>query len=157
MTKKYRKTLFPHDWPSFYCSGQKWTICKLAGRSIVVELTYHHVKVTAPPCELCIMYPAHVVHAWYNLFMWQYHYGNVVLYVSYLFGIDTTQCTPDSKVHGANMGPTLVLSVPDGPHVGPMNLSIKDITSTITPIIHRWQNAVWKSQSRKKVLMIRSS
>ena len=26
---------------------------------------------------------------------------------------------PDSKVHGANMGPTWVLSAPDGPHVGP--------------------------------------
>ena len=25
--------------------------------------------------------------------------------------------TPDSKVHGANMGPTWVLSAPDGPHV----------------------------------------
>ena len=32
---------------------------------------------------------------------------------------------PDSKVHGANMGPTWVLSVPDGPHVGPMNLAIR--------------------------------
>ena len=31
---------------------------------------------------------------------------------------------PDSKVHGANMGPTWVLSAPDGPHVGPMNLAI---------------------------------
>ena len=28
---------------------------------------------------------------------------------------------PDSKVHGANMGSTWVLSAPDGPHVGPMN------------------------------------
>ena len=28
---------------------------------------------------------------------------------------------PDSKVHGAHLGPTWVLSVPDGPHVGPMN------------------------------------
>ena len=28
---------------------------------------------------------------------------------------------PDSNVHGANMGPTWVLSAPDGPHVGPMN------------------------------------
>ena len=27
--------------------------------------------------------------------------------------------TPDSKVHGANMGPTWVLSAPDGPNVGP--------------------------------------
>ena len=31
---------------------------------------------------------------------------------------------PDSKVHGANMGPTWVLSAPDEPHVGPMNLAI---------------------------------
>ena len=30
----------------------------------------------------------------------------------------------DNKVHGANMGPTWVLSAPDGPHVGPMNLAI---------------------------------
>ena len=33
---------------------------------------------------------------------------------------------PDSKLHGANMGPTWVLSVPDGPHGGPMNLAIMD-------------------------------
>ena len=33
---------------------------------------------------------------------------------------------PNSKVHVANMGPTWVLSVPGGPHVGPMNLAIKD-------------------------------
>ena len=32
---------------------------------------------------------------------------------------------PDSKVHGANMGPTWVLSAPDGPHDGPMNLAIR--------------------------------
>ena len=33
--------------------------------------------------------------------------------------------SPNSKVHGANMGPTWVLSAPDGPHVGPMNLAIR--------------------------------
>ena len=32
---------------------------------------------------------------------------------------------PDNKVHGANMGPTWVISAPDGPHVGPMNLAIR--------------------------------
>ena len=32
---------------------------------------------------------------------------------------------PDSKVHGTNMGPTWVLSVPDGPHVDPLNLAIR--------------------------------
>ena len=31
----------------------------------------------------------------------------------------------NSKVHGANMGPTWVLSAPDGPHAGPMNLGIR--------------------------------
>ena len=32
----------------------------------------------------------------------------------------------DNKVHGANMGPTWVLSAPDGSHVGPTNLAIRD-------------------------------
>ena len=39
---------------------------------------------------------------------------------------DTILPTTDSKVHGTNMGPTWVLSAPDGPHVGPMNLAIRD-------------------------------
>ena len=33
---------------------------------------------------------------------------------------------PDSKVHGAYMGPTWVLSAPDGPRVGPVNLAIRE-------------------------------
>ena len=33
---------------------------------------------------------------------------------------------PDNKIHGANMGPTWVLSASDGPHVGHMNLAIRD-------------------------------
>ena len=38
---------------------------------------------------------------------------------------------PESKVNGANMGPTWVLSAPGGPHVGPMNLAIWGV--------QRWQ------------------
>ena len=34
---------------------------------------------------------------------------------------------PDSKEHGANMGPTWVLSAPDEPHVGPMDLAIRGL------------------------------
>ena len=34
---------------------------------------------------------------------------------------------PDSKLHGANMGSTWVLSAPGRPHVGPMNLAIRVI------------------------------
>ena len=40
---------------------------------------------------------------------------------------------PDTKVHGTNMGPTWVLSAPDGPHVGPIDLAIKGIGS---PFVH---------------------
>ena len=32
---------------------------------------------------------------------------------------------PDSKVYAANMGPTWVLSAPDGPHVVPMKLATR--------------------------------
>ena len=45
---------------------------------------------------------------------------------------------PDNKVHGANMGPTWVLSAPDGPHVGPMNLVYRDITQSICHRISIW-------------------
>ena len=74
-----------------------------------------------------------------------------------------SQC-PDSKVHGANMGPTWVLSAPDGPHIVPMNPTIWDITQTeavyvsvigytevaeFTPRYWNWLNAnlqIWMLQ-----------
>ena len=52
--------------------------------------------------------------------------GNVYENVFASMSIDASLCGyPDSKVHGANMGPTWVLPAPDGPHVGPMNLAIR--------------------------------
>ena len=41
-------------------------------------------------------------------------------------GITVTQITPDSKVHGANMGPIWGRQDPGGPHIGPMNFAIWD-------------------------------
>ena len=38
---------------------------------------------------------------------------------------------PYSKVHGANMGPTWVPSAPNGPHVGSMNLAIREMHDCI--------------------------
>ena len=38
---------------------------------------------------------------------------------------------PESKFHGPNMGPTLILSSPDGSHVGPMNLAIRGCLSQL--------------------------
>ena len=43
--------------------------------------------------------------------------------------------TTDSKIHGVNMGPTWVLSAPDGPHVGSMNHAIGDLNSVITRVM----------------------
>ena len=40
----------------------------------------------------------------------------------------------DSKVHGANMGPTWVLSAPDGRIVGPMNFAIRDVAILYLPL-----------------------
>ena len=42
-----------------------------------------------------------------------------------LWGRNDSDTYPDSKAHGANMGPTWVLSASDGPHVGSMNLAIR--------------------------------
>ena len=36
------------------------------------------------------------------------------------------QAIPDSKIQGANVGPTWGRQDPGGPHVGPMNLAIWD-------------------------------
>ena len=33
----------------------------------------------------------------------------------------------DNKVHGAYIWPTWFLSVPGGPHVGPMSLAVRDV------------------------------
>ena len=46
----------------------------------------------------------------------------------------TDHAVQDNKDHGANMGPTWVLSVPGGPHVGPMNLAIRGGTPMM------WEN-----------------
>ena len=66
----------------------------------------------------------------------------MVLYTSHTAGDEF----PDSKVHGAKMGPTWVLSAPDGPHVGPMNLAIR--------VIKRWYLAL---QVEGKVEILRKS
>ena len=36
-----------------------------------------------------------------------------------------TEVKTNNNVNGANMGPNWVISAPDGPHVGPMNIAIR--------------------------------
>ena len=63
---------------------------------------------------------------------------------------------PESKVHGAYMGPTWVLSAPDGPHVGPMNLASRVPSSPflILIFIMLWRHVVpGRPRRMKDVIM----
>ena len=51
-----------------------------------------------------------------------------------LVNIGSGDSIPDSKVHGANMGPIWGRQVPGGPHVGPMNFAIWD---SMSPARHK--------------------
>ena len=51
---------------------------------------------------------------------------------------------PDSKVHGDNMGPTWVLSAPDGPHAGLMNLAIRDTAYIVSTDDLTMQRVVYR-------------
>ena len=54
---------------------------------------------------------------------WIHTAGSPIIKHSILLKIDT-HTFPDSKVHGANMGPIWGRQDPDGPHVGSMNFAI---------------------------------
>ena len=52
---------------------------------------------------------------------WDVTSANFKIFQYFIFSITF----PDSKVRGANMGPTWGLWAPDGPHIGPINLAIR--------------------------------
>ena len=64
--------------------------------------------------------------------------------------VDRMCIYPDSKVSGANMGPTWELPAPDGPHVDPMNLAIRvppataaiDASWSIPISIYQYENSI---------------
>ena len=64
-----------------------------------------------------------------SCFVWQTKWKPCTFFRSHIFIYPNRYFvmigSPDSKVHGANMGPTWVLSAPDGRHVGPMNVTIR--------------------------------
>ena len=61
-----------------------------------------------------------------------------------------TWYNPDSKVHGANVGPTWVMSAPDGPHGGPVNLAIRKRTSQILFYVKKTHNGQINDESFRK-------
>ena len=65
-------------------------------------------------------------------------------------GISSYGIAPDSKVHGANMGPIWGRQDPDGPHVGPMNLAIWDYICPKYSCVSN--NCTVKTKAKKNVL-----
>ena len=60
-------------------------------------------------------------------------WGPIYIICKKWFTIEQIQCiikVPDNQVHGANMGPALVLLAPDGPHFGPMNLAMRGLSKS---------------------------
>ena len=69
-------------------------------------------------------------------------YANLIVTVHVrvaLIAVYALLSIPDSKVHGANMGPIWGRQDSDGPHVGPMNLVIWDVTLTVPLVIHDFE------------------
>ena len=62
-------------------------------------------------------FPAQMASNAENVSIWWRHHA--IMTVRFICSF------PDSKVHGANMGPTWVLSAPDVPHAGPVSLAIR--------------------------------
>ena len=60
----------------------------------------------------------------------------------------------DSKVHEANMGPTWVLSAPDGPHVGPINLAIREAQWRHTLKAESHHNANFSSVVVQEIVVV---
>ena len=77
--------------------------------------------------------------------------GNVL--VSIKQGTNSSQT---AKVHGANRGPTRFLSAPDGPHIGPMNLAIRDYLRQ-RPLVsrsHIYARLQWVKGHSRRIYML---
>ena len=80
----------------------------------------------------CCLFIANLVATLVIFYQWYsspshhcYLYDYMSLYKTTLTQSSQNKMDQESKVHGVNMGPIWVLSAPDGPHVGPMNLAIR--------------------------------
>ena len=63
------------------------------------------------------------------------HVGNVGFLSNNIIDNQWQSMKPDSKVHGANMGPIWGRHDPYGPHIGPMNLVTRYWISTTTTTV----------------------
>ena len=57
------------------------------------------------------------------------------------------QNNPDSKVHEANIGHIWGRQDPGGPHVGPMNLAIREVTGICTEPYFNLLYSLWSTNA----------
>ena len=65
-----------------------------------------------------------------------------ITHFCYMFYMIWYETYPDSKVHGANMGPIWGRQDPGGPHVGPMNFAIW--VPLVVNTSRHWIGRVWQ-------------
>ena len=87
--------------------------CKIALR----RLQQYIIDYESIMCQLCVLRQKHIS-------MCDFVHKRCCKVLT-LCLLKTRLINPDSKVHGTKMGPTWALSAPGGPHVGPINHSIR--------------------------------
>ena len=128
------------------CDGYAWRVCIRMGTDRLVEITcpgFHGYIDSEDPRRCGCNFKLTLSNTFYwlvrypILIFYTYHrstracYGfpqrflnDQLLTLKLVLNLErgVLNPNPDSKVHGANMGHTWVLSAPDGPHVGPWTL-----------------------------------
>ena len=89
--------------------------------------TFAYIMIVYPPCIERPHYKQHYAKSE----MQQNYVVNQVYAVSCHHCPNYPPPPPDSKVHGANMGPIWGRQDPGGPHVGPMNFAIWPLLTMI--------------------------
>ena len=100
------------------CSG-----CETVSREVLPQVEIPEKWTQGPPCfaiTIGVRLRSHTNQGWTRSVVTH----AIVLHRSVMNKI--CSYIPDSKVHGANMGPIWGRQDPGGPHVGPMNLAIRD-------------------------------
>ena len=140
----------------------QWSHTKLSQKSwVVMKLsTWIYVQLRQKAWRICVIlakYPIKIPCAILNVILSKYlpHTLWIILDLlcsvisqwlllswQWMCNISIFWYYPDSKDHGANMGPTWVLLAPGGPHACPMNLAIGDLFWETYSLFTRWKQIV---------------
>ena len=140
-------TLIWHLYPYLYCSP----IASLGISVINFDKRWQIQAIAAPVNTILVLYREKIVYWRYSPEYLSPHRAVTACLLSRQ-APSTNKCTgpiwnipanlikgyPLPYVHGASMGPTWVLSVPYGPHDGPMNLAIRVISYMSLPLSYHF-------------------